>query len=77
MSHITRMKESQSHTLTIHVTHTHVPQDEKIDDLVNEDLSELMPEGGEEFYYTGTDQQNRPVLIYRSCAHTPGRVDPK
>jgi len=54
-----------------------VPQDEKIDDLVNEDLSELMPEGGEEFYYTGTDQQNRPVLIYRSCAHTPGRVDPK
>jgi len=51
-------------------------KDEKIDDLVNEDLSELMPEGGEEFYYTGTDQQNRPVLIYRSCAHTPGRIDP-
>jgi len=54
-----------------------VRQDEKIDDLVNEDLRKLMPEGGEEFYYTGTDQQNRPVLIYRSCAHTPGRIDPK
>ena len=69
--------ESKSLTRLIHVTHTHVRQDEKIDDLVNEDLRKLMPEGGEEFYYTGTDQQNRPVLIYRSCAHTPGRIDPK
>jgi len=52
-------------------------KENKIDDIMNEDLSSLMPDKGEEFYYTGLDNQKRPIVVYRSCLHTPGRVDPE
>jgi hypothetical protein len=50
-------------------------KEERIDDIANEEI-DIMPEGGEEFYFTGMDNDDRPVLVYRACAHTPGRVDP-
>ena len=34
-------------------------KENKIDDILNEDLSSLMPDKGEEFYYTGLDKQKR------------------
>lgn len=51
-------------------------KEERIDDIEGEDMAGIMPEGGEEFYFTGMDKDDRPVLVYRACAHTPGRVDP-
>ena len=45
---------------------------EGIDAIADEDLGDIMPEGGEEFYFTGMDKDDRPVLVYRACAHTPG-----
>ena len=50
-------------------------KEERIDDIADEEI-DIMPEGGEEFYFTGMDNDGRPVLVYRACAHTPGRVDP-
>jgi hypothetical protein len=39
-------------------------KENKIDDILNEDLSSLMPDKGEEFYYTGQDNQKRYRLAY-------------
>jgi hypothetical protein len=51
-------------------------KEERIDDILSETI-DIMPEGKEEFYYTGMDNKKRPVLVYRAVAHTPGRVDPE
>jgi len=51
--------------------------DEKIDSILEEDLSYVMPEGKEEFFYTGVDKAGRPILVYRAATHVPGKIDEK
>ncbi|KAJ1488032.1 hypothetical protein T484DRAFT_1784436, partial [Baffinella frigidus] len=67
-------------------------KEERIDDILTEDLSKLMEEGKEEFFYSGVDNQvmeegktevfhpgvdnqGRPILVYRSSMHVPGKID--
>jgi len=40
-------------------------------------MSKIFEEGGEEILYLPPDQRGRPVLLYRSALHKPGRIDPK
>jgi hypothetical protein len=73
------------------LTHAHVcsrmqatskwRKEQRIDDITSEtillpDGRPVMPENGEEFYFTGLDKLQRPILVYRSSLHKPGRVDP-
>ena len=41
----------------------------KIDDILSETI-DIMPEGGQEFYYTGLDKQQRPVRCPPNKPHT-------
>ena len=41
----------------------------KIDDILSETI-DIMPEGGQEFYYTGLDKQQRPVRCPPDTPHT-------
>eukprot|EP00288_Rhodomonas_lens_P012558 CAMPEP_0177708658 /NCGR_PEP_ID=MMETSP0484_2-20121128/10394_1 /TAXON_ID=354590 /ORGANISM="Rhodomonas lens, Strain RHODO" /LENGTH=782 /DNA_ID=CAMNT_0019220237 /DNA_START=11 /DNA_END=2359 /DNA_ORIENTATION=- len=50
-------------------------KEEKIDNILDEDMSSVMDDGKEEFFYTGLDKTGRPVLVYRSALHTPGVID--
>ncbi len=50
-------------------------KENKIDDILNEDLSSLMPDKGEEFYYTGLDNQKRCSPCQRMPLCSGGHVD--
>jgi len=50
-------------------------KEERIDGILDEDLSGVMPDGKEEFFFSGLDKRGRPILVYRSALHTPGVID--
>jgi len=52
-------------------------KEEKIDSILEEDLSYVMAEGKEEFFYTGVDKAGRPILVYRAASHVPGKINEK
>ena len=52
-------------------------EDEGIDGVLAEKLDDIFEPGQEEMVYLPPDKLGRPVLLYRSALHTPGRIDPQ
>ena len=50
---------------------------EGIDGVLAEALDDIFEPGKEEMVYLPPDKLGRPVLLYRSALHVPGKIDPK
>ena len=52
-------------------------EDEKVDGILSENLDDVFEAGKEEMLYLPPDKQGRPILLYRSALHQPGRISPE
>jgi hypothetical protein len=50
---------------------------EGIDGVLAENLDDVFEAGKEEMLYLPPDKLGRPVLLYRSALHKPGKIDPQ